>query len=246
MLVVLQADEHPFNRGALLNVGYAISQCSSAWVAFHDVDMLPSDGNCDYSRPAGVRHVAGAAEQYGYELPYPNYVGGVLLANSEAFQQINGFSNQYWGWGNEDDDLFLRLWLHNVQIERRAGRYRCLPHEPSPVSLKNRVRFFQTLQSCAATHSLNVSIDPRRFRRTSPEFFLKRPTASPHGQTDGLSTLTYQEISRVSLNEFMDFPVRIESRHQVVSAHLGRLAEAQMPSRGAMSALDQHSSEQRI
>jgi hypothetical protein len=37
------------------------------------------------------------------------YFGGASLLNTSTFQLVNGFSNQYWGWGGEDDDLLQRL-----------------------------------------------------------------------------------------------------------------------------------------
>ncbi len=44
LIVVEQADDLPFNRGNLLNIGfeYAVrQQCD--YVVFHDIDMLPID-----------------------------------------------------------------------------------------------------------------------------------------------------------------------------------------------------------
>ena len=32
----------------------------------------------------------------------------VTAYKEEQFKRINGFSNEYWGWGGEDDDLFRR------------------------------------------------------------------------------------------------------------------------------------------
>ena len=39
---------------------------------------------------------------------YYNYAGGVIALNRENFHRINGYSNSYWGWGNEDDDFSAR------------------------------------------------------------------------------------------------------------------------------------------
>jgi len=36
-------------------------------------------------------------------------VGGVLSMRTEHFQRVNGYSNLYWGWGAEDDDMAYRL-----------------------------------------------------------------------------------------------------------------------------------------
>lgn len=42
-------------------------------------------------------------------LPYSEFFGGVSGLTVEQFRKINGFSNAFWGWGGEDDDLWNRL-----------------------------------------------------------------------------------------------------------------------------------------
>ncbi len=41
-------------------------------------------------------------------LRYEELIGGVLSIRKEHFLTANGYSNLYWGWGAEDDDLYYR------------------------------------------------------------------------------------------------------------------------------------------
>lgn len=43
-----------------------------------------------------------------HRLPYASYFGGVSGLSKAQFLRINGFPNEYWGWGGEDDDIFNR------------------------------------------------------------------------------------------------------------------------------------------
>ena len=50
LIIVEQADDLPFNRGKLLNIGFkhaVRNQCD--YVAFHDLDMLPIDVDYSYT-----------------------------------------------------------------------------------------------------------------------------------------------------------------------------------------------------
>jgi len=43
---------------------------------------------------------------------YSTLFGGIEAFSTEHFQLINGFSNQFFGWGGEDDNLYDRLAVH--------------------------------------------------------------------------------------------------------------------------------------
>jgi predicted glycosyltransferase involved in capsule biosynthesis len=42
-------------------------------------------------------------------LPYASLFGGAGAFKKKDFEEVNGFSNKFWGWGGEDDDLYQRL-----------------------------------------------------------------------------------------------------------------------------------------
>jgi len=112
LIVVEQADDLPFNRGKLLNIGFKTAirkQCD--YVVFHDVDMLPRD--VDYSYSEVPLHLATDFINSKKEI-FKTYFGGVTMFPIESFKRINGYSNEYWGWGFEDDDLLLRCTEQNV------------------------------------------------------------------------------------------------------------------------------------
>lgn len=124
-ILVVEQDDKPFNRGKLLNVG-AVESPGSSYYCFHDVDMLPILS--DYSYVEVPTHLAAEAEQFGYKLPYQGYFGGVTLFDKHSFIKANGYSNEYWGWGAEDDDVMYRCIAKGIKPSRKNGKYRSLSH----------------------------------------------------------------------------------------------------------------------
>jgi len=47
IMLIEQADEKPFNRGMLRNIGFTVANAYDNWICFHGVDMLPKDDSCD-------------------------------------------------------------------------------------------------------------------------------------------------------------------------------------------------------
>lgn len=127
IFIVHQIDNRPFNRAKLLNVGFQVAGKNYDYMATHDIDMLPI--TADYSFPTRPCHVATAVEQFGYKLPFKTYFGGVVLFNANDFVSLNGYSNNFWGWGGEDDEMFRHIVNAGITIERRVGRFKSLPHD---------------------------------------------------------------------------------------------------------------------
>ena len=46
--------------------------------------------------------------------------GGAAAMTPEQLTKVNGFSNQYWGWGGEDDDMFKRIDANKFKIIREG------------------------------------------------------------------------------------------------------------------------------
>jgi hypothetical protein len=114
IIIVEQDDAKLFNRGMLLNIGFIEAkelQCD--YVVLHDVDMLPVD--VDYSYSDTPIHLATD------NIPFESYFGGITLFPTNIFEKINGFSNLYWGWGFEDDDLRYRCVKNNVPFQNIIG-----------------------------------------------------------------------------------------------------------------------------
>ena len=107
--VAHQVDDKLFNRGAMKNIAAKHAfEDGCDYVALHDVDMAPFE-ECDYSYPENHPvHIATKLSKYNYTLGYDQYFGGVVLFTKEQMERTNGYSNEYWDWGQEDDDLFWR------------------------------------------------------------------------------------------------------------------------------------------
>jgi beta-1,4-galactosyltransferase 2 len=173
IFIINQGDSKGFNRAKLLNVGFKESE-SFDYFSFHDVDMLPTDS--DYSFPDGPTHLATEAEQFGYRLPYDGYFGGVTLFDKESFLKINGYCNEYWGWGAEDDDVLLRCRIMQVSTFRKSCRYRSLQHERKIEQMPYNMNLYRLAD------------------------FQRNPTEE-NVLADGISNLKYEKINSEILNE---------------------------------------------
>jgi predicted glycosyltransferase involved in capsule biosynthesis len=166
ILIVEQEEGKPFNRGKILNIG-AVHSKNSAYYCFHDVDMLPISS--DYSYVSAPTHLASEAEQFGFKLPYNGYFGGVTLFDKHSFNRINGYSNDYWGWGAEDDDVLYRCAIMEVPTYRKDCKYRSLDH------------------------TRNIEHVPYMKNIDKFQNFRKNPTIQAI-MADGITTLKYEKI----------------------------------------------------
>ncbi|XP_022046857.1 beta-1,4-galactosyltransferase 2 [Acanthochromis polyacanthus] len=144
--IINQLGEETFNRAKLLNVGYteALKDAEYDCFIFSDVDLIPMDDRNLYHCYDQPRHFAIAMDKFGFRLPYAGYFGGVSGLSKKQFLKINGFPNEYWGWGGEDDDIYNRITLNGMKVSRpdvRIGRYRMIKHERDKHNEPNPQRF---------------------------------------------------------------------------------------------------------
>ncbi|XP_018495191.1 beta-1,4-galactosyltransferase 2-like [Galendromus occidentalis] len=189
VFVVEQFGNDTFNKGVLLNAGAREALQDSKdyeCLVFHDVDLIPEDDRNLYSCPTLPRHMSVAVDKFNYTLPYVQLVGGVFSVSVRDFVQLNGYSNLYWGWGGEDDDMAHRIKHKKLKIVRppaSVGRYTMIRHAHRPES-------------------------PNNIRMT----FIRM--ASYRMNRDGLTTAKYTVVGRYALPFYTKVVVDIGHNHK--------------------------------
>lgn len=118
--LIEQMDDKKFNAGRLKNIGFDLLKDKYDYFIFHDIDIIPIA--YDYSFPIVPTRIWSGL----YE--YDDYFGGVVIFNKEDFLKTNGYGNNYWGWGIEDDDLFKRVQKKVGKWDTRYGKFKLLKH----------------------------------------------------------------------------------------------------------------------
>lgn len=123
--IINQIDNNRFNRGALLNIGYLLTRNISDFLILHDVDLLPLNPNLlkfyaqistSISDKLDSKVVHISPPEFHPKYNFQNFIGGIISLSVKSFENLNGFSNNYWGWGKEDDDFHLRIFKRNMTI----------------------------------------------------------------------------------------------------------------------------------
>lgn len=109
IFVIEQSDgDHiMFNKGRLYNIGFKyVIENEKEWefncIFLHDIDLLPTNFNLEYSCSDMPKHMSIHITRLSDKSLSPHYrflTGGVLSLRLEHFMKINGYSNEYFGWG---------------------------------------------------------------------------------------------------------------------------------------------------
>lgn len=114
--VVEQSEEHKFNIGALKNIGFLeMRKRNKSYdiVLFADIDLLPDYHLAKLCCTSTDGCITLAASGTRYVNINGIFAGGFLNVNAARFDQANGYPNNYYGWGGEDNALVIRLSINN-------------------------------------------------------------------------------------------------------------------------------------
>ncbi|XP_071313245.1 beta-1,4-galactosyltransferase 1 [Trachinotus anak] len=160
--VINQDGNEIFNRAKLLNVGYteALKEYDYNCFVFSDVDLIPMDDRNIYRCFSQPRHLSVSMDKFGFRLPYNQYFGGVSSMSKEQYLKINGFPNNYWGWGGEDDDIYNRLASKGMSISRpssEVGKCRMIRHDRDKQNEPNPQRFDRIAHTRETMHKDGIN-----------------------------------------------------------------------------------------
>ena len=196
LLAVAQVDALPFNRAALANAGFELlrrgalgararlDRRADDYVAVQDVDRWPVDAS---EGGGGNRTCAAAvADYYSHPAEAPrvlhpsSYTGGVLLVRAAQYEAVNGFSNRFWGWGHEDNEMFGRLRWCGLTPRHGALLDDCMVHRDCSECARAKP---QSTSAALLLETRNIAL---------AQVALRRPREAM--RADGLSTLNFSLV----------------------------------------------------
>ena len=136
--IIEQDENNKFNRGKLLNVGIKLAKNIEHYI-FHDVDLIPDTNLLEYysTYPSIPIHIARVwKDKYtGYA-----FFGGIVSISKKQILQTNGFPNNFWGWGGEDDALYNRVAkINKILFAPNKDNVTELKHKQAVIEKKDRI-----------------------------------------------------------------------------------------------------------
>ena len=188
VVIVEQEDGKLFNRGHVINIGYNEYKNQTKYIITHDVDVYPNE-KCVIDLYCKVPET----DIMGIYTSHCNTLGGVVKINVESYADINGFPNNFWGWGVEDKALQNRAETYNKTISKNI-----LNNDPNRFSLfdiKNDVND----RINDATFSDRTHFEYDKFR------LMSHANKISHIQQSGINTIKYKIIDRSKIVEDIDW-----------------------------------------
>ena len=112
LLIIEQDNEKLFNRGKLLNIGVELFKDNVKYIITQDVDLNPYENILKHYneviKNGCIFNIFGS--------PFFT-LGGITKLSVSDMYDINGFINEYYGWGCEDKNLYNRATHLNKTIK---------------------------------------------------------------------------------------------------------------------------------
>ena len=140
IIIIEQSDfENKFNRGKLLNIGIKLSKNIEHYI-FHDIDLLPDNNLLKYysTYPKLPIHIARVWKD---KYTYYTFFGGITSVSKKQILEANGFPNNFWGWGGEDDALYNRItnFVQNMYAPNK-GLVKEMKHKQAEISKEDSIK----------------------------------------------------------------------------------------------------------
>ena len=197
LLVIEQSDDKQlFNRGKLLNAGFDYCNNDEEDIYFfhHDVDINPlSDKTFKfYNKNIDNNTIIRLCSP---ENPRKTDVisrscGGTIKISNILFKKMNGFPNNYWGWGAEDKNLKNRADYCNtkyISYLNKNNKKACLGHFLIFNDIDDRVR-----NNYKSKHINDYHKFQKMDKQEKKKYILK----------SGLNNLKYKIIEEIKINEY--------------------------------------------
>ena len=118
IIIIQQNGDDLFNRGKLLNIAFLESE-----KLFSKYNVTYMHMNCDYTFnlnytfPKSLLYLDdNFYNLFTVECMKNNSLGGCCLFDCKLFKSINGFPNDFYGWGGEDRGIYYRCLNKNIKI----------------------------------------------------------------------------------------------------------------------------------
>lgn len=165
IFIIEQQTTGAFNKGRLYNIAFhhLMKTYKPTCVIFHgklkrilfsetniffylDADLIPENDQNLYSCLTLTEHPLHMSANVRFRVNgtyttiYPFLVGGVLTIQPKTFSLLNGYSNEYFNWGGEDDDMGLRFLSKDICVQRPINGYYYAKSHTNQIRNKNRFR----------------------------------------------------------------------------------------------------------
>jgi len=193
--IIEQSDDGQlFNIGKLKNIGFDIAKDISDYdhFIFTDIDMIPNYDLIKYflitpEQPLslavrGTRYEAHRIQERKAGVPEKIFIGALVNFSKKNFIDINGYANNFWGWGGEDDSLIQRI--------KNAGYQNiCYPANGCVIDIEEDISM-KTIN--VKTKIKNVEKDLQKFEKRYNDLIT--------WNNNGINSLNYKILNKNKIN----------------------------------------------